>query len=66
MKIPPGTQCGQTFRLRGKGLKNIREKPAGDLYASAQIRVPQNLSSSQEKQYRALFESGDSLRKDLI
>ncbi len=66
IKIPAGTQGGQTFRLRGKGLKNIKDKPSGDLYASAQIIVPKNLSTNQQKQYRDLFESGDALRKDLI
>jgi curved DNA-binding protein len=45
LKIPPETQSGRTFRLKGQGmpkLKNPDER--GDLYAKVMITVPENLS----------------------
>ena len=51
MTIPPGTQGGQRFRLRGKGLpKGHGER--GDLYATVQIAVPRTLTAEE----RALFQ----------
>jgi curved DNA-binding protein len=53
LTIPQGTQPGQTFRLKGKGMPNLQEpRRPGDLYASVQVEVPRKLS----KQARALFE----------
>jgi len=41
--VPPGTQGGQTFRLRGRGIrKNDAEK--GDIYVKVQIAVPKKIS----------------------
>lgn len=41
--VPPGTQGGQTFRLRGRGIrKNDSEK--GDIYVKVQIAVPKKIS----------------------
>ena len=53
LKIPPGSQNGQTFRLRGKGMPNLK-KPTehGDLYARIDVRLPADLTPKQ----RALFE----------
>lgn len=39
-KIPPGTQSGQRFRLRGKGVRNVRTGIPGDHVYSVQIAVP--------------------------
>jgi molecular chaperone DnaJ len=39
-RIPPGTQGGQTFRLRGKGVK--KKTTAGDHYYRVEITVPKN------------------------
>jgi molecular chaperone DnaJ len=38
MKIPPGTQNGQRFRLRGKGIAG-----KGDLYAEVHVVIPKHL-----------------------
>ena len=53
LKIPPGSQNGQTFRLRGKGMPRLK-KPTehGDLYARIDVRLPADLTPKQ----RALFE----------
>tara|TARA_B100000683_G_C12452358_1_gene540638 strand:- start:483 stop:1529 length:1047 start_codon:yes stop_codon:yes gene_type:complete len=43
MKIPPGAQGGQVFKLKQKGFTNLKSGRRGHLYITAQIRVPQNL-----------------------
>ena len=40
LKVPPGTQSGQKFRLRGKGAPSLRSKQRGDHYVEVQVRVP--------------------------
>jgi len=45
--IPKGTQNGQKFRLKGKGLEQGTEK--GDLYAVVNITIPNNLSMEEIK-----------------
>jgi curved DNA-binding protein len=53
LKIPRGTQGGQTFRLRGKGMPNPRDpSQRGNLLATVEIQIPENLSSRE----RELFE----------
>jgi len=53
LTIPPGTQNGQTFRLRGKGMPKLRRKGQyGDLYARVEVRLPTRLTPRQ----RELFE----------
>lgn len=39
-KIPPGTQSGQRFRLRGKGVRNARTGVPGDHVYTVQVAVP--------------------------
>ncbi|MCU0292708.1 MAG: J domain-containing protein [Thermoanaerobaculaceae bacterium] len=39
-KIPPGTQSGQRFRLRGKGVRSVRTGIPGDHFYAVQIAVP--------------------------
>jgi molecular chaperone DnaJ len=40
IEIPAGTQTGQRFRLRKRGVPKLGEKGRGDLYVEAQVRVP--------------------------
>lgn len=55
LTIPPGTQPGQTFRLRGKGMPQIKS-PAkyGDLLARAQVTIPRHLTDEARQQLAAL------------
>ncbi|MAC91600.1 MAG: molecular chaperone DnaJ [Woeseiaceae bacterium] len=48
VKIPPGTQSGKIFRLKGKGVTTARDKRVGDLYAAISVETPVNLSSKQK------------------
>ena len=48
VKIPPGTQSGKQFRLRGKGMPMMRNKNYGDLYIQAITEVPVSLTKEQK------------------
>jgi molecular chaperone DnaJ len=49
LKIPPGTQAGTQFRLRGHGVANIDTKARGDLRVRAIVEVPTRLNSEQRR-----------------
>ena len=51
LTIPPGTQGGQRFRTRGKGLPQKKGEP-GHLYTTIRITVPPTLTAEE----KALFE----------
>ena len=48
IRIPPGTQPGTTFRLKGKGVKNIQGYGHGDLHVRINVEVPTHLSAPQK------------------
>src|SRR5438045_2600535 len=48
LKIPPGTQGSQRFRLREQGLQSISGK-RGDLYVVVQINIPKKLSERERE-----------------
>ncbi len=55
LKIPPETQGGMTFRLRGKGMPNLHNPHMrGDLYAKVRIRVPTSLTMREKELFRKL------------
>lgn len=62
LKIPSETQTGKSFRLRGKGVKQVRGGPVGDLLCKVQVETPVNLTGEQkaivEKLGEALTTSG--------
>jgi len=47
LKIPPETQTGRMFRLRGKGVTPVRGGSAGDLMCRIVIETPVNLKKDQ-------------------
>ncbi len=49
IKIPAGTQSERLFRLKGKGVKNVRNSRVGDLYCRVSMETPVNLTLEQEK-----------------
>ena len=55
LKIPPTTQHGQVFRLKGHGMP-ITGKAGeyGDLYATADVQLPRELTPEQRSHYEAL------------
>lgn len=49
LKIPSGTQGGTKFRLRGKGMPNLRGGQPGDQIVHVEIEVPKKLSGEKKK-----------------
>jgi len=41
LRIPPGTQSGQVFRLREKGAPSLRGDTRGDQYVEVKVVLPQ-------------------------
>jgi DnaJ-class molecular chaperone len=55
LKIPPETQDGRTFKLRGQGMPRLRDpQTRGDLLVKVHVRVPQNLSSDEKQLFTQL------------
>ena len=57
IKIPAGTQSEKLFRLKGKGVRNVRSGHVGDLYCRVSIETPVNLSAKQKELLNELNES---------
>jgi len=58
LKIPAGTQSGKLFRLRGKGVKNVRNAGfVGDLYCEVAVETPVNLTKRQKELLEELDET---------
>lgn len=49
MKLPPGTQSGKVFRLRGRGIPVFGGAAKGDQLVTVRVEVPQALARRQRK-----------------
>ncbi len=49
MKVPPGTQPGTMFRLKGKGLPSLQGRGNGDLHVLVNVKVPEKLTGEQKR-----------------
>ncbi len=58
MNVPPGTQPGAVFKLKGKGLPRYGAWGKGDEYVKVNVEVPRNLSNSQKELLKKFRESG--------
>src|SRR6187399_3093207 len=56
IKVPPETQTGQVFRLRGKGIKGVRSTYPGDLLCAVAVETPVRLTDRQKELLRELEE----------
>ncbi len=54
LKIPAGTQSHKTFRVRQKGMTNIRSKRKGDLHAVIKVMTPTKLTKKQQQLFEQL------------
>ena len=70
LKVPPGTQSGQMFKLRGKGIANINGRDRGDLLTRLIVEVPSRLNAEQRRkleEFAALCgEENTPLRKSFF
>jgi len=64
LKIPAETQSGKVFRLRGKGIKNVRSHVHGDLLCHVVVETPVKLTDRQKELLREFEEisSGNAVR----
>ena len=56
LQVPPGTQSGQVFNLRGRGLPRINSSASGDLHVRLQMWTPDSFSEEEDKLIRRLAE----------
>lgn len=54
LKVPPGTQTGQSLRLKGKGLPGKGGASPGDLYCRVKIRIPGKLTLAELNLFKDL------------
>jgi DnaJ-class molecular chaperone len=55
LKIPPTTQNGQVFRLKGHGMPAIgKSEEHGDLYATIDVQLPRHLTAEQRQHFEEL------------
>ncbi len=49
LKIPPGTQADQVFRVSGRGMPALKDKGSmGDLYIRVKVQIPRQLTDKQK------------------
>ena len=63
--IPAGTQNGEIFRLKGKGL-NSNSRHKGDLLVRILVRIPRDLSSKQKNKIKELDDTLGTTDNNLI
>jgi molecular chaperone DnaJ len=63
LKIPAGTQPGEVFRLRGKGIKLLGGYRKGDLFVKVNVKIPKKLNKKQKALLQQFAEStGEDLK----
>lgn len=67
LTIPPETQNKQVFRLRGKGMPQIKKtKERGDLLAEIQVVLPQNLSERERELFGELARAREDVPAETV
>jgi molecular chaperone DnaJ len=56
LQVPAGTQSGQVFNIRGRGLPRINSSSTGDLHVRLQLWTPESLSDEEQALIRRLSE----------
>jgi len=54
LTVPSGTQSGQIFRIRGKGMPRLAHGGRGDLYVTAKVEIPRDLDARTQELFREL------------
>ncbi len=57
IKIPAGTQSGQTFRLKGKGVPRLDGRGVGDLFIETKVEIPVKLNKNQKQKLQEFAEA---------
>ncbi|MCM8791785.1 MAG: molecular chaperone DnaJ [Candidatus Omnitrophica bacterium] len=65
MRIPPGTQPGKIFRLKGKGIIDLHRKVYGDELVKVNVVIPKELTSEQRRLIEEFARtSGENLKTE--
>jgi curved DNA-binding protein len=59
LRIPPGTQTGRQFRLRGRGMPKFRGEGHGDLFVRARVVLPTELTDEAKEAARSFLDLVD-------
>lgn len=59
LKVPAGTQTGEVFRLKGKGMPSLNGRGRGDLFVAVTLITPKSLTKEQRKCLEQLAEVED-------
>ncbi len=54
--VPPGTQPGRVFRLKGRGMPPLRGRARGDLLVQVEVEIPEQVTDEQAELLRRLAE----------
>jgi molecular chaperone DnaJ len=54
LTVPPGTQSGRVFRLRGRGVPALRGRGRGDLLVRVDVEIPEHLNDEERDLLRSL------------
>jgi len=54
LEIPAGTQPGQTFRIKGKGVPRLNSSAIGDQLVTIKVEIPKKLMGSEKEHYKEL------------
>jgi molecular chaperone DnaJ len=54
VKIPPGTQTGKTFRIKGKGVPHLHGRGKGDQLVVVRVVTPQSMDDDQRRLFEKL------------
>jgi molecular chaperone DnaJ len=57
LRVPPGTQSGQVFNVRGRGLPRVNASGVGDLHVRVQLWTPESVTRDEEALLRKLAET---------
>jgi molecular chaperone DnaJ len=64
VRVPPGTQSGQRFRLRDRGVKSLRDGHRGDLVVEVRLVLPKLLDERSKELLREFGRiNGDNVRE---
>jgi molecular chaperone DnaJ len=59
IKVPSGTQAGETLRVRGAGVPRLHGRGRGDLICVVEVEVPKRLSREQKRLLKELDRTFD-------
>lgn len=62
LTVPEGSQTGTQFRLKGKGIKDIRSGVMGDQYVEIAVEIPKKLNKDEKDLYLALKEKNKHVK----